>query len=603
MTATQKREVLEELRGNPLWQVHLQNRYWICPCCGQIGSAWKEPKEMLTEVLGHIRNRCPGSRNKKGQLLPIKDLRHRSRFLQIRNNLRKNPTWKYRDSKMGWYCPYCALPTGILVPEEGPISEPVLREMDIHLRHCRILDHQTEKSEEEIRISLSLRDIPEWGYFTFTGRWICPFCIHATTARIDSGKVLSHGFQGRVHAHLHHCKGGRILHSPSKLQEATKRADAIVKLGSRIRNRLHPKSVWTCQDREGSWICPYCRKSVYHIRFSNEYSIRESIPEMMAVHLVRNCTPFANGTPHHKQRIDMPGKTETTIRIKNLPPQKKSGDTTRIIQVIQDEIAGLRSEVESDREVKHSLEEARKMQRKMLPDIPTVEGYQFSTLYKPCHKVGGDFYDFIPFNDGKLGVVIGDVSGHGMEAALVMGMAKKAIQIHARQEDDPVEILVAANDEVREDLHANSFLTVTLGILDPHNHTFHYVRAGHTPLVLLNPSREKPVQVLQPGGTALGMVRSDRFFKTLKPDRIDLVPGDLLVQFTDGITETMNRAREEYGMDRLTALLGNLSERETDYICYKVESALERFQGKEEQQDDVALLAIRVNRNSEPSQP
>ena len=69
MTAAQKREVLEELRGNPLWQVHVQNRYWICPCCGQIGSAWKEPKEMLAEVLGHIRNRCPRSRNQKGQIL------------------------------------------------------------------------------------------------------------------------------------------------------------------------------------------------------------------------------------------------------------------------------------------------------------------------------------------------------------------------------------------------------------------------------------------------------------------------------------------------------------------------------------------------------
>ena len=201
--------------------------------------------------------------------------------------------------------------------------------------------------------------------------------------------------------------------------------------------------------------------------------------------------------------------------------------------------------------------------------------------------------------DGKLGVVIGDVSGHGMEAALVMGMAKKAIQIHARQEDDPVEILIAANDEVREDLHENSFLTVTLGILDPENHTFHYVRAGHTPLILINPVREKPVQVLQPGGTALGMVRSNRFYSLLEPAKIDLVPGDLLVQFTDGITETMNRAKEEYGMERLTDLLESFSERETDYLCYKVEYALEQFQGKEEQQDDIALLAFRWNRNSE----
>ena len=95
------------------------------------------------------------------------------------------------------------------------------------------------------------------------------------------------------------------------------------------------------------------------------------------------------------------------------------------------------------------------------------------------------------------------------------------------------------------------------------------------------------------------MVRSDRFYKTLEPARIDLVPGDLFVQFTDGITETMNRKKEEYGMDRLTNLLGSFSEREPDYICYKVESAIEQFQGKEEQQDDIALLAFRWNRNSE----
>ncbi len=313
----------------------------------------------------------------------------------------------------------------------------------------------------------------------------------------------------------------------------------------------------------------------------------------MAVHLVRNCDSFSRGEKRIRKRQDLPGKTETSRRIRKTGKGKETHDTTRIIRVIQEEIAGLRSEVESDREVQNSLEEAQKMQRQMLPEIPEMAGYRFATLYKPCQKVGGDFYDFISLPGGKMGVAIGDVSGHGMEAALVMGMAKKALQIHARQHAGPVEILSAANEEVRGDLHANSFLTVTLGILDPGSKTFHFARAGHTPLILINPERKETIQVLQPNGTALGMIRSDRFTRMLESATVRLQKGDLLIQFTDGVTEAMNTRDEEFGMDRLIEVLKQVPDREVDYISYKVDTALRMFQGKKEQQDDIAILALR----------
>ncbi len=593
MTLARKRDVLQELVGNPLWQVHVENRFWVCPCCGQIGSCWKKPREMLAEVLDHIQIRCSRSRDRNGRILSMNGLRHRTRHLQIRKHLRQDPAWKILDRKGHWFCPHCALPTGIRFREGRSVPESILAEIDHHVRPCSVSGQNAEWSVEDVCISRDLWDTPEWGFFTGTGRWICPFCVHATPARIGKGKVFTSGLRLSVREHLQKCPGGRVPHSTAHLQKAVKRADAIVALSGKIRRQLHSRSVWTCLDGEGSWICPYCQKSVYHIRFNTEFALRESVPEMMAVHLVRNCRSFESGATRIRRRGDIPGKALTTRRVRNTSDPGNGRETTRIIRVIQEEIAGLRSEVESGREVATSLEEARKMQLKMLPPVPRIPGCSFATLYRPCQKVGGDFYDFIPLSDARLGIAIGDVSGHGMEAALVMGMAKKALQIHARQRDNPVEILSAANEDIRDDLHANSFLTVTLCIFYLANESFQFSRACHTPLVLINSARMDPVQVLQPNGTALGMFKTDRFARMLESSTIDLREGDLLVQFTDGVTETMNERNEEFGMDRLVEILMESAEKDVEYISYRIEKALDLFRGKVEQQDDIALLAFR----------
>ncbi len=123
----------------------------------------------------------------------------------------------------------------------------------------------------------------------------------------------------------------------------------------------------------------------------------------------------------------------------------------------------------------------------MLPKPPSIRGFDFDCSYIPCDEVSGDFYDFIRIDETHLGISIGDVSGHGIEAAMVMGMAKKALQIFARDGCSAKEVLALANKDLGRDLLEGTFVSAAYGILDTAKRTFVFARAGNNPPFLVNP--------------------------------------------------------------------------------------------------------------------
>lgn len=225
----------------------------------------------------------------------------------------------------------------------------------------------------------------------------------------------------------------------------------------------------------------------------------------------------------------------------------------------------------------------------MLPNNPSANGFRFDVLFKPYADVGGDFYDFIELNDKEIGIVIGDVTGHGVEAAIIVGMVKMAIKIFAKQYSCTTDALKHANKEVYPDLDRTTFATVFYGIINLEKKTLRFSRAGHNPLIIYNPNRPQAINSFHPEGKCLGMFKQC----DLQEMQVQLQPGDCIIQYTDGVTEAMNSEQEEFGVDQLHEIIKNSSSDIKD-ILHNIDVAVEKFVGAEKQQDDIAVIGIKV---------
>ncbi|MHC4600900.1 MAG: PP2C family protein-serine/threonine phosphatase [Planctomycetota bacterium] len=230
----------------------------------------------------------------------------------------------------------------------------------------------------------------------------------------------------------------------------------------------------------------------------------------------------------------------------------------------------------------------------MLPDPPVVKGFEFGCYYKPASSLGGDFYDFVTTPGGSLGIVLGDVSGHGIDAAIVMGMAKKAINIFSFGSDSPRDVLTKANASLYPDLDDMTFVSASYGVLETQSAKFSFVRAGHNPPILFSPSGNPKIRHLKPKGIVLGMQQSPVFETFCEPLEERLNTGDVLLQYTDGIVEAKNKAGEEYGLERLDQLVESNGHRGAQELADIVKDHFNEFIRGLEQDDDVTLVVLKV---------
>ena len=250
-------------------------------------------------------------------------------------------------------------------------------------------------------------------------------------------------------------------------------------------------------------------------------------------------------------------------------------------------------EIRRKQELEQSLDVAKKRQTFMLPDPPDVDGYEFAAAYYPATEISGDFYDFIDLGGGRIGVLIADVSGHGVEAAIVMGLAKKSLSIFARASEGPTETLIRGNDDLCADLDAETFLTAVYAVLDAGAGVMVFARAGHPMPVLWNPRRSPPHRQLKSRGMMVGMTAGRTFAKALQEVAVELVPGDLVFLYTDGLTEARSPSGEQFGVDRLLGVLGSKPRSSPGRILEAVRDAVDGFTGGREQEDDITMIAFR----------
>ncbi len=240
------------------------------------------------------------------------------------------------------------------------------------------------------------------------------------------------------------------------------------------------------------------------------------------------------------------------------------------------------------------LEIAREVQERLFPqELPSIEGIDYYGACRPALGVGGDYYDFLELSQGRLGLAIGDVSGKGIGAALMMASLQASLRgqtLHSG--DDLATLMYQINRLVYEASTTNRYATFFYGQYDPAAKKLIYVNAGHNPPVLLRPVGEDiRIIKLETGGPVVGMLPP--MLVNYSQGEIDLLPGDMLVGSTDGITEAMNCDDEEWGEDAMIESLKRLMDAEPKEVLERIVADADAFAAGAPQHDDMTLIVLK----------
>ncbi|HET7433088.1 MAG TPA: SpoIIE family protein phosphatase [Thermoanaerobaculia bacterium] len=251
------------------------------------------------------------------------------------------------------------------------------------------------------------------------------------------------------------------------------------------------------------------------------------------------------------------------------------------------ETTRLREEAIQKRIMDEELRTASMIQRRLLPPAPDgIDGYTFVGRNQPCRTVSGDYYDFIIRPDGRIYFVIGDVSGKGVTAGLMMAGLQVAFRIFSKADPDPATLVTQLNVALRENLPRSKFVTLFLGRLDTNTGTIEYVNAGHTPPLWL---RKDSVDELVDSDLLLGVIQEAQFANRT----LQLQPGDSLVLYTDGVTEARNESDNDLGSTSIGEALRPLHGAHAEAIADSVnDTVLAHVGDAENLDDDVTLLVV-----------
>jgi sigma-B regulation protein RsbU (phosphoserine phosphatase) len=275
------------------------------------------------------------------------------------------------------------------------------------------------------------------------------------------------------------------------------------------------------------------------------------------------------------------------------------GDLAQSFNSMTASIEDLLREQAEKKRLEEELRIAHEIQMSLLPQGPLrMPGLSVTALSVPAREVGGDYYDFLPLDDHRVGVLIADVSGKGTSAALYMAELKGLVLSLSRIHTSPRDLLIMANRIIAEHLDARSFITMTYAVLDLHARTITYARAGHTPLMYL-PAAGTPgrhLTVLAPEGLVVGLKidKGEMFERLLREETMTIHPGDLFLLFTDGITEAMNVNDDCFGEVRLAQLIEEHAHLPSDELRERVLREVAAFVGGAPQHDDMTMILLRI---------
>jgi serine phosphatase RsbU (regulator of sigma subunit) len=253
------------------------------------------------------------------------------------------------------------------------------------------------------------------------------------------------------------------------------------------------------------------------------------------------------------------------------------------------ESARLSQTAEEKKQLEYELRLARQIQKSFLPEAcPVVRGYELCSEWQTAREVSGDFYDFIPLRDGRLGMLIADVSDKGIAAAMFMALSRTILRTMAFGKQTARETLEVSNNLIIADAHSDMFVTVFYAILDPETNRLTYVNAGHNPPLFYR-AASKELTTLKGHGLSLGVLEDI----SLEEHAIEMAPGDLVLMYTDGVTDAINSREQEFGAARLADVVMANAHQTVECIVDEITHAVTEFAGEGVRFDDVTMVALK----------
>ena len=273
------------------------------------------------------------------------------------------------------------------------------------------------------------------------------------------------------------------------------------------------------------------------------------------------------------------GDLDQTVQIQS---HDEIGDLARTFNLMTE---GLREK----REMEKELALAQEIQLTLLPKgPPSLRGYDIAGTYIPSTQVGGDYYDYIPCDEGRIGIAVGDVTGHGTPAALLMSTLQAGLRAQLETNQSVSELMTRLNSMLCRSTTPETFATLFFAILEPERKRLRFSNAGHNYPVLINAQGE--IRYLEKGGLLLGVMDDIRH----EEDEVKLSSGDVVVFYTDGVTEADDSNGIMFGEERLEQIIRDERGGSAGEVLEKILQEVEQFSGRASYQDDITMVALKV---------
>lgn len=263
-------------------------------------------------------------------------------------------------------------------------------------------------------------------------------------------------------------------------------------------------------------------------------------------------------------------------------------DKNQLLTQAYEELKAAQAQLVIKERLEKELDIARQIQDSILPEsIPELEGFDIAALTIPARAVGGDYYDFIPINRHRFGLVIGDACDKGIPAALFINLTNSLVHIEAPRNPSPEATLQLVNRHLLEMSHSGMFVTLLYGILDISGR-FDYCRAGH-PYPLVLDANQRLVETTSSPGMALGIINDIE----LDAQSVAIPPGGMVVIYSDGLSEALDADDNQYGTDRLAKELSTVGPLNASQVCTHIWNRVQEFAGGQTQSDDFTVIVIK----------
>lgn len=317
---------------------------------------------------------------------------------------------------------------------------------------------------------------------------------------------------------------------------------------------------------------------------------------LVTMFLGRKLRPIGVITDHLKQ-MDF-----DNIKL-NIPvvARNEFGYLAETLRVMGTRVNIAQGEIIERERMARELEIANEIQTNLLPDYyPKEKTFELAGAYRSAREVGGDYYDFIDYDDRHHAFLVADVSGKSLPGMLVMLLTREIVRKVARTCKEPAQLLCEVNRELLTNIKKGMFVTMFYGLLEKQTGLFKFASAGHNPLIRMDGVTGRQ-ELLNPKGYPLGMMPETQFDKRIERGQITLAEGDWLIQYTDGVNEAQNSAGEEFGMERFLELLSSLKDSQPGELVNGLLKGHQEYVGNTEQFDDITLIAMKWNGSSADS--